>query len=133
MQLVAWELVPRLLEAFSALTEENVTETTIIGGMSQKLDRHTAAEFSFFLAVPTLLAASVKSFYDVWKHNPEVLAKSNLETLLIGSVAAFFVALLAVRFFIGYLQRHGFKLFGYYRILVGTLVLVLVLLGVIHS
>jgi undecaprenyl-diphosphatase len=105
---------------------------TIIGGMSQKLDRHTAAEFSFFLAVPTMLAASVKSFYDVWKHNPEVLAKSNLETLLIGSVAAFFVALLAVRFFIGYLQRHGFKLFGYYRIIVGTLVLVLVLLGVIH-
>jgi undecaprenyl-diphosphatase len=105
---------------------------TIIGGMSQKLDRKTAAEFSFFLAVPTMLAASVKSFYDVYKNNPEVLAKDNMTTLLIGSLVAFIVALLAVRFFIEYLQKHGFRLFGYYRIIVGVLVLVLIYLGVIH-
>jgi undecaprenyl-diphosphatase len=105
---------------------------TIIGGMSQKLDRKTAAEFSFFLAVPTMLAASVKSFYDVYKNNPEVLAKDNMTTLLIGSLVAFIVALFAVRFFIEYLQKHGFRLFGYYRIIVGVLVLVLIYLGVIH-
>jgi undecaprenyl-diphosphatase len=100
--------------------------------MSQKLDRSTAAEFSFFLAVPTMLAASVKSFYDVYKSNPEVLAKNNMMILLVGSVVAFIVALMAVRFFIGYLQQHGFKLFGYYRIIVGALVLILVYTGLIH-
>ena len=106
---------------------------TIIGGMSQKLDRKTAAEFSFFLAVPTMLAASAKSFYDVYKDNPEVLAKDNMVTLLIGSAVAFVVALVAVRFFITYLQKHGFRLFGYYRILAGALVLILIYSGVIHS
>jgi undecaprenyl-diphosphatase len=105
---------------------------TIIGGMTQKLDRKTAAEFSFFLAVPTMLAASVKSFYDVYKSNPEVLAKDNMTTLLLGSVVAFLVALIAVRFFISYLQKHGFRLFGYYRIVVGVLVLALIYFGVIH-
>jgi len=106
---------------------------TIIGGMSQKLDRSTAAEFSFFLAVPTMLAASVKSFYDVYKHNPEVLAKDNMMILFVGSVVAFIVAMLAIRFFITYLQKHGFKLFGYYRIAIGAIVLVLIYTGLIHA
>src|SRR6516225_2275990 len=106
---------------------------TIIGGMSQKLDRHVAAEFSFFLAVPTMLAASVKSFYDTYKLEPDVLAKDNMMILLVGSIVAFAVALLSVRFFISYLQKHGFKLFGYYRIVVGLAVLVLVYTGLIHS
>jgi len=106
---------------------------TIIGGMTQKLDRSTAAEFSFFLAVPTMLAASVKSFYDVYKTNPEVLARDNMTTLLVGSLVAFVVALLTVRFFIGYLQKHGFKLFGIYRIVAGLVVLSLVYAGLIHS
>ncbi|HEX4851137.1 MAG TPA: undecaprenyl-diphosphate phosphatase [Puia sp.] len=105
---------------------------TIIGGMSQKLDRSTAAEFSFFLAVPTMLAASVKSLYDVKKHNPEVLSQSNLSILLIGSFVAFIVALLAIRFFITYLQKHGFRLFGYYRIIIGLIVLICVYTGLIQ-
>jgi undecaprenyl-diphosphatase len=105
---------------------------TIIGGLSQRLDRSTAAEFSFFLAVPTMLAASVKTLYDVHKHNPEVFAKDNMTTLLIGSVVAFIVALLAIKFFIGYLQKHGFKLFGYYRIILGIIVLALIFNGTIH-
>lgn len=104
---------------------------TIIGGMSQKLDRNIAAEFSFFLAVPTMFAASVKSLYDVHKHNPEVFATDNMTTLLIGSVVAFIVALLAIKFFIGYLQKHGFKLFGYYRIALGIVVLALIYAGYI--
>jgi undecaprenyl-diphosphatase len=106
---------------------------TIIGGLQQKLDRRTAAEFSFFLAVPTMLAASVKSFYDVHKANPEVFVRDNMMILVIGSIVAFIVALLAIRFFITYLQRHGFKLFGYYRILAGSFILILLWTGVIHS
>lgn len=105
---------------------------TIIGGLQQKLDRRTAAEFSFFLAVPTMFAASVKSFYDVHKASPEVFVKDNMMILILGSIIAFFVALLAIRFFITYLQRHGFKLFGYYRILAGSLILILIWKGVIQ-
>lgn len=105
---------------------------TIIGGMTQRLDRTTAAEFSFFLAVPTMLAASVKTLYDVHKHNPEVFAKDNMTTLLLGSVVAFIVALLAIKFFIGYVQKHGFKLFGYYRIILGVIVLILIYKNIIH-
>ena len=104
---------------------------TIIGGMSQKLTRGVAAEFSFFLAVPTMFAASVKSFYDVYKHNPEVLVKENFSLLGIGAVVSFIVALLSVKFFIYYLQKNGFKLFGYYRITLGiSFILVCMSLGI---
>jgi len=104
---------------------------TIVGGMSQKLTRSVSAEFSFFLAVPTMLAASAKSFMDVYKEHKEVLVKDNFITLGIGAVVAYIVALLAVRFFIGYLQKHGFKIFGWYRIVLGIVVLVLVYQGII--
>ena len=106
---------------------------TIIGGMSQKLTRNLAAEFSFFLAVPTMFAASAKSFYDVYKEHPEVLVKNNMTTLGIGAVVAFVVALLAIRFFINYLQKHGFKIFGFYRIILGIVMLILLFTGVIHN
>ena len=106
---------------------------TIIGGLAQKLDRKTAAEFSFFLAVPTMLAASVKSFLDVPKTNPEVFGRENMDLLAIGSLVAFVVSLITVRFFITYLQKHGFRIFGYYRILIGTLIIILVWKGYIHS
>jgi len=104
---------------------------TIITGMAQKLTRHEAAEFSFFLAVPTMLAATVKSLWDVYKESPEVLNTSNLSTLLVGSIIAFIVALLSIKFLIGFLQKHGFKLFGYYRIIVGILLLILFYTGVV--
>src|SRR5450631_937911 len=106
---------------------------TIIGGLQQKLDRKTAAEFSFFLAVPTMLAASVKSVWDAHKTTPEVFVKDNMSTLALGSGVAFVVSLIAIRFFITYLQRHGFKLFGYYRILAGTVILILVWKGMIQQ
>ncbi len=98
---------------------------TIIGGMGQKLTRRLAAEFSFLLAVPTMFAASVKSFYDLYKEHPDVINTSNMGTLGIGSLVSFVVALIAVRFLIMYLQKHGFKLFGYYRIVVGVIMLIL--------
>ena len=92
---------------------------TIIGGMSQKLTRKLAAEFSFFLAVPTMFAASVKSFWDVYKENPEVIAKDNMATLALGGIISFVVALLAIKFFINYVSKYGFRLFGWYRIILG--------------
>jgi undecaprenyl-diphosphatase len=100
---------------------------TIIGGMHQKLTRRLAAEFSFFLAVPTMFAASAKSFLDVYKDNPEVLIKDNLMVLMVGGVVAFIVSLLAIKFFISYVQKYGFRLFGWYRIVLGVICLVTIL------
>jgi undecaprenyl-diphosphatase len=104
---------------------------TIIGGMSQGLTRKAAAEFSFFLAVPTLLAASVKSLWDVHKEHPDVLSKDNFTLLGISSIVTFFVAIIVIRFFIGFLQKHGFKVWGYYRIIVGLVMLVLLWRGIV--
>jgi undecaprenyl-diphosphatase len=98
---------------------------TIIGGMQQKLSRRLAAEFSFYLAVPTMLAATVHSLKEMYTEKPEVLNTDNLSTLLIGSAIAFVVAMLAIKFFIGFLQKYGFKLFGWYRIVVGLALLIL--------
>lgn len=102
---------------------------TIIGGMQQKLTRSAAAEFSFFLAVPTMMAASIKSLWDVYQETPEVLNTDNLQILIIGSLVAFIVAILAIKFFIQYLQRNGFKIFGIYRIIVGLIILSLIYTG----
>ncbi|MGC8749786.1 undecaprenyl-diphosphate phosphatase [Hydrotalea sp.] len=103
---------------------------SIIGGMQQKLNRKLAAEFSFYLAVPTMAAATGYKMLKTWKENPEVVTNSqNLKLLAIGNVVAFVVAMLAIKFFITYLQKHGFKLFGWYRIIVGVIVLALIYSG----
>jgi len=102
---------------------------TIIGGMQQKLSRSLAAEFSFFLAVPTMCAATVKSLYDIWKEQPEVLYDSGWEYLGLGSLVAFIVALLAIRFFIQFLKQNGFRMFGWYRIVVGSILILLIATG----
>jgi undecaprenyl-diphosphatase len=104
---------------------------TIIGGMSQKLTRSVAAEFSFFLAVPTMAAASAKSLLDVYQDHPEVLNTDGLTTLLVGGAVSFIVALIAIKFFIGFLKKYGFKVWGIYRIVVGGVMLALLLTGVI--
>ena len=96
---------------------------TIIGGMSQQLNKKTALEFSFFLAVPTMLAASAKSTLDVYKTSPEVFGKDNLILLLIGAVVAFIVSLLSVQFFMRIVQKYGFAPFGWYRIILGLSIL----------
>jgi undecaprenyl-diphosphatase len=97
---------------------------SIVGGMSQKLSRTTAAEFSFFLAVPTMLGATVKKCYDYYKDG-FVLTNDQINFLIIGNVVGFIVALIAIKSFIGYLSKNGFKIFGYYRIVVGILLLVI--------
>jgi undecaprenyl-diphosphatase len=111
---------------------------SIIGGMQQKLTRSLAAEFSFFLAVPTMAAATGYSlFLKDWNENgAEVKGyeliinnQQNMHAFLIGNVVAFIVAMLAIKFFIGFLQKHGFKFFGWYRIIAGIILLVMIWTG----
>ncbi|CAM3334451.1 Undecaprenyl-diphosphatase [Flavobacterium longum] len=103
---------------------------SIIGGMQQGLTRETAAEFSFFLAVPTMLAVTtysvfVKTYKSVGMKGYEMLLQGdNLKLFLIGNVIAFIVALIAIKLFIGLIKKYGFKPWGYYRIFAGIILLV---------
>lgn len=99
---------------------------TIVGGMQQKLNRTNAAEFSFFLAVPTMAAASAYKLLKDYKH----INSDNLGILIIGNIIAFVVAMIAIKTFITFLQKHGFKVFGWYRIVVGLILITLLLMGV---
>lgn len=104
---------------------------TIVGGMTQKLSRKTAAEFSFFLAVPTMAAASGYKLLKAFTSESGMqLLNDNLTTLLIGNLVAFVVAILAIKFFINFLTKYGFKAFGYYRIVVGLLIIILMFCGI---
>jgi undecaprenyl-diphosphatase len=97
---------------------------SIVGGMSQKLARTSAAEFSFFLAVPTMFGATAKKCYDYYKDG-FVLTHDQINLLIIGNVIAFIVALLAIKSFIEFLSKKGFKVFGYYRIAAGIILLII--------
>ncbi|MGV3587341.1 MAG: undecaprenyl-diphosphate phosphatase, partial [Adhaeribacter sp.] len=120
---------------------------SIIGGLAQGISRKASAEFSFFLAIPTMLAAATYKFITDFLHldlkddllqfnQPRIEAALNrltlddLKILLFGNAVAFVVAMLAIKFFIGFLTKYGFKVFGYYRIIVGVLILVLLAMGV---
>jgi len=105
---------------------------SIIGGMQQKLTRSAAAEFSFFLAVPTMLAATGYKLLKYYKENGG-FSSNEIKQLAIGNLVAFIVAMLAIKFFIGFLQKHGFKVWGYYRIIVGIVLLILIYTGYISS
>ena len=98
---------------------------TIIGGLTQKLNRKNAAEFSFFLAVPTMAAATLFELLDTYK----AINTENLPILIVGNIVAFIVAMLAIKGFIGFLTKYGFKAFGWYRIIVGLVIIVLLSLG----
>jgi undecaprenyl-diphosphatase len=105
---------------------------SIIGGMQQKLTRHAAAEFSFFLAVPTMLAATGYKLYKYYGESGG-FSSNEIKQLAIGNVVAFIVAMLAIKFFIGFLKKHGFRVWGYYRIIVGIALLILIYTGYIKS
>lgn len=120
-----WQLLSIILPGFSR------SGATIIGGLSQSLTRKAAAEFSFFLAVPTMLGASVVAFWDLHKTHPETLTRQNATLLLLSGIVTFFVAIIVIRFFISFLQKHGFKVWGYYRIIVGLLMLILIWRGIV--
>ena len=103
---------------------------SIVGGMQQKLDRSVAAEFSFFLAVPTMLAATGYKLYKYYKESGGFSA-DEIKQLAIGNAVAFIVAMLAIKFFIGFLKKYGFKVWGWYRIIVGIILLLLIWKGII--
>ena len=118
-----------LFQCISMIPGVSRSMATIVGGMSQRLTRKAAAEFSFFPAVPTMLAATVYKVYDLVKDGGVEIITDNLSTLLIGNAVAFIVALLAIKFFIGFVTKYGFRAFGWYRILVGGLILGLLFSG----
>jgi len=117
-----------LFQVISMVPGVSRSAATIIGGLTQGLSPTTAAEFSFFLAVPTMFAATCKSLWDYHKEGG-TFNGDELMLLGVGNVIAFFVAMLAIKSFIGFLTRHGFKVFGYYRIAVGLAILILWALG----
>ena len=102
---------------------------TIVGGMSQKLTRKNAAEFSFFLAVPTMFAATGYKVVKLFLNGGTEILMNNMSALIIGNIVAFVVALLAIKFFISFVTKYGFKAFGWYRIIVGGIILILLLTG----
>ncbi|MDT3403318.1 undecaprenyl-diphosphatase UppP [Mucilaginibacter terrae] len=111
-----------LFQCIAMIPGTSRSAATIVGGMSQKLSRKAAAEFSFFLAVPTMFAATAKKLLDFFKDG-HTFSGEEVKLLVIGNVVAFIVALLAIRTFITFLEKKGFVLFGWYRILVGAVII----------
>lgn len=120
-----------LFQCISVIPGVSRSMATIVGGMEQKLTRKRAAEFSFFLAVPTMAGATFLDLWDMLKGGTTWATSSHISLLLLGCVIAFVVALLAMKWFVGFLTRYGFKAFGWYRIIVGTVILLLLATG--HS
>ena len=121
-----------LVQCISMIPGVSRSMATIVGGMSQRLTRKAAAEFSFFLAVPTMFGATCLETYKLISHGDgSILAQgNNLQMLIIGSVVAFVVAILAIKFFINYVTKYGFAAFGWYRIVVGLIIIICTLCGV---
>jgi undecaprenyl-diphosphatase len=119
-----------LAQCVSMIPGVSRSMATIVGGMAQKFSRKTAAEFSFLLAVPTMAAASgYKLLKLMLEDNKRQLLLENINLLIVGNIVAFIVAMAAIKFFINFLTKYGFKAFGYYRIIAGALMLVLLYLG----
>ncbi|MCX6290651.1 MAG: undecaprenyl-diphosphate phosphatase [Bacteroidetes bacterium] len=118
-----------LFQVIAMIPGVSRSAATIIGGLTQNLNKRAAAEFSFFLAVPTMFAATCKELYELYKEGGGI-SHDQVSLLLVGNVVAFVVALIAIRAFISYLVRHGFKVFGYYRIIIGLTILILHFVGI---
>jgi undecaprenyl-diphosphatase len=135
-QTVTWQKALKIgcFQCIAMIPGVSRSFATIVGGMSVKLDRKNAAEFSFFLAVPTMAAAAGYKLYQLMKDPIGMpMLHDNLSLLLIGNIVAFLVAVIAIRFFIDFITRHGFKAFGYYRIIIGGLMLILLSTGTISN
>ena len=120
-----------LYQCISVIPGVSRSMATIVGGMTQGLTRKRAAEFSFFLAVPTMAGATLLDLLDLLKEDAVWATSHNICMLILGCVVAFVVALLAMKWFVGFLTKYGFKAFGYYRIVVGGIIIALLLTG--HS
>ena len=119
-----------MFQCISMIPGVSRSMATIVGGMAQKLTRKAAAEFSFFLAVPTMFAATLFKMLKLFMEpeGMEILA-NNMGTLVIGNVVAFIVAMLAIKFFISFVTKYGFKAFGWYRITIGGAILIMLFTG----
>lgn len=120
-----------LFQCISVIPGVSRSMATIVGGMTQGLTRKKAAEFSFFLAVPTMAGATLLDLLDLMKEETSWATSHNITMLVLGCVVSFVVALLAMKWFVGFLTKYGFKVFGYYRIIVGSIIIILLLSG--HS
>ena len=120
-----------LFQCISVIPGVSRSMATIVGGMTQGLTRKRAAEFSFFLAVPTMAGATLLDLLDLMKDDTAWATTHNIVMLLLGCVVAFVVALLAMKWFVGFLTKYGFKFFGIYRIIVGGIIILMLLTG--HS
>ena len=118
-------------QCLSVIPGTSRSMATIVGGMQQKLTRKNAAEFSFFLAVPTMAGATLLDLIDMFKEGTTWATSNNIMLLIVGCVIAFIVAIFAMKWFVGFLTKYGFKAFGWYRIIVGGIILALLLTG--HS
>ena len=120
-----------LVQCIAMIPGVSRSMVTIVGGMAQKFSRKTAAEFSFFLAVPTMAAAAGwKLLKLLLKDESRQLLTDHINFLIVGNIVAFIVAMAAIKFFIEFLTKYGFKAFGYYRIFAGLLMLILLFCGV---
>ena len=118
-----------LFQVIAMIPGVSRSAATIVGGLSQGLSRKTAAEFSFFLAVPTMFAATVYKLYKFYKSGI-VVEDEQITLLLVGNVVAFIVAILAIRSFIGVVTKYGLKAYGYYRVIIGIIIIILMIAGV---
>ncbi len=118
-----------LFQCISMIPGVSRSMATIVGGMAQRLTRKEAAEFSFFLAVPTMLGATVFKLFGLLRDGGTAIFVDNMWTLIVGCAVAFIVALLAIKFFISFVTKYGFKAFGWYRIIVGGAILVMMAMG----
>jgi len=115
-----------LFQVIAMIPGVSRSAATIVGGMTQKLSRKNAAEFSFFLAVPTMVAASA---FELYKNHASI-DSSNVMMLVVGNIVAFVVAMMAIKFFINILTKFGFKAFGVYRIIIGAIIISLVAMNI---
>lgn len=123
-------LVIGLYQCIAMIPGTSRSFATIAGGMQQGLTRKTAAEFSFFLAVPTMAAATgLELFKLLIEPSSRALLAEHWLVLLVGCVVAFVVAMLAIKWFVGFLTKYGFKAFGWYRIIVGAILIYMLSTG----
>ena len=122
-------LVIGVFQCLAVVPGVSRSAATIIGGLTQRLTRKAAAEFAFFLAMPTMAAAAAKDLLDFYLDGGR-LTGADVKLILFGNVVAFVVALLAIRLFIGFVTKFGFRAFGIYRIIVGGILLVMIGLGI---
>lgn len=117
-----------LFQVIAMIPGVSRSAATIIGGLQQKLSRKAAAEFSFFLAIPTMFAATAYKLFKYVKQGGS-FGSEEITLLAIGNIVAFVVAMIAIKAFISYLTKYGFKIFGWYRIIVGTIIVILYAMG----